>query len=48
MPGASLEQLAWGLHGSVTRDEAKRLAKLHGVKWKALLKRMKRKAARGQ
>lgn len=40
--GATLEQLARGLHGAVTRGDAKKLARLHGHKWKALLKRMKR------
>lgn len=40
--GATLAQLARGIHGAVTREDAKKLAKLHGHKWKALLKRMKR------
>lgn len=40
--GATVGQLARGLHGAVTREDAKRLAKLHGVKWKALFKAMKR------
>lgn len=44
--GATLEQLARGIAGRVERGEAKRLAKLHGHKWKALLKAIKR-VARG-
>lgn len=40
--GATLDQLARGLHGAVTREDAKKLAKLHGHSWKALLKAMKR------
>ena len=39
--GATLEQLARGIVGRVERGDAKKLAKLHGHPWKALLKRMK-------
>jgi hypothetical protein len=31
--GAKLEELAAGLHGNVTRADAKGLAKLHGHRW---------------
>jgi len=41
MAGATLDELARGIHGAVTREDAKKLATLHGHKWKALLKRMK-------
>lgn len=42
--GATLEQLARGLTGAVTREDAKAIAKLHGVSWQALLKAIKRRA----
>lgn len=42
--GAPLATLVAGVTGSVTREDAKRLAKLHGHRWKAVLKAMKRRA----
>jgi len=43
---ASLAELVRGITGSVTREDAKKLAKLHGHPWKSLLKAMKRRARR--
>jgi hypothetical protein len=45
--GATIPQLVWGLTGNVTREDAKKLAKLHGHSWKSVLKAMKRRARRG-
>lgn len=41
---ASLSQLVRGITGAVTREDAKKLARLHGHPWKAVLKAMKRRA----
>lgn len=41
---ATLPELVRGLTGSVTREDAKKLAKLHGHGWRAVLKAMKRRA----
>lgn len=38
--GAKLEDLAAGLHGNVTRADAKGLAKLHGHRWFDLRREM--------
>ena len=46
--GATLNQLAAGIYGHVTRDDAKKLARIHGHTWKALLKAMKKRKTRGQ
>jgi hypothetical protein len=43
---ASLADLVRGITGSVTREDAKKIAKLHGHPWKAVLKAMKRRARR--
>lgn len=40
--GATLKELARGIHGNADRAESKRLAKLHGHNWKALRKALKR------
>lgn len=42
---ATLAELVRGLTGSVTREDAKNLAKLHGHPWKSVLKAIKRRAA---
>lgn len=42
--GATLSELVRGITGNVERSEAKRLAKLHGHPWKAVLKAMKRRS----
>ena len=44
---ATLDQLVRGITGAVTREDAKRLAKMHGHSWRAVLKAMKRKARVG-
>jgi len=41
---ATIPELVRGITGAVTREDAKRLAKLHGHPWKAVLKAMKRRA----
>jgi hypothetical protein len=46
--GATLHELACGLTGNVTREDAKKLAHLHGHPWKALLKAIKRRKNRGR
>ena len=42
--GATLPQLVRGLTGAVTREDAKKIARLHGFTWKSVLKAMKRRA----
>ena len=42
--GATLQEFVRGLTGQVTREDAKKLAKLHGHPWKKVLKAMKRRA----
>lgn len=44
----TLHQLACGLIGNVTREDAQALAKLHGYTWKALQKALKRRKTRGR
>lgn len=41
---ASLPELVRGITGAVSREDAKKLARLHGHPWKAVLKAMKRRA----
>ena len=41
-------QLARGIAGNADRDESKKLARLHGMSWKALRKQLKREARRGR
>lgn len=43
---ATLPELVRGLTGAVTREDAKKLARLHGHSWKTVLKAMKRRARR--
>jgi hypothetical protein len=42
--GATLDEFVRGLTGQVTREDAKRLARLHGHPWKRVLKAMKARA----
>ena len=42
--GAKLSELVRGLTGAVTREDAKKIARLHGFAWKSVLKAMKRRA----
>jgi hypothetical protein len=42
--GATLPELVRGITGAVTREDARKLARLHGHTWKAVLKAMKRRA----
>ena len=42
--GATLPQLVRGLTGAVTREDAKKIARLHGFAWKSVLKAIKRRA----
>ncbi len=46
--GATITELVRGITGYVTREDAKKLAKLHGHPWKAVLKAMKRRVQRTQ
>ena len=41
-------ELAHGIAGAADRTESKRLARLHGMTWKALRKQLKREARRGR
>jgi hypothetical protein len=41
-------ELARGIAGAMDRGDSKRLARLHGVTWKALRKQLKREARRGR
>ena len=41
---ATLAELVRGLTGNVTREDARKAAKLHGHPWKRVLKAMKRRA----
>jgi len=41
---ATVAELARGITGTVTREDAKKLARLHGHPWKSVLKAMKRRA----
>jgi hypothetical protein len=41
-------ELARGIAGAMDRSDSKRLARLHGVTWKALRKQLKREARRGR
>jgi hypothetical protein len=46
MRGAALPDLVRGIHGHVTRADAKQLAKLHGHPWERVLKALKRRGPR--
>ncbi|WP_297826387.1 hypothetical protein [Mycobacterium sp.] len=46
MRGATLPELVRGIHGAVTRADAKQLAKLHGHSWERVLKALKRRGPR--
>lgn len=41
-------ELAKGIAGAADRAESKKLARLHGMSWKALRKQLKREARRGR
>jgi hypothetical protein len=46
--GATPAQLARGIAGNADRTESKQLARLHGMTWKALRKKLKREQRLGR